>query len=382
MLKKRLLLAKRLLAADGILIVAIDDDEMPHLCVMLRTMFAAYTMQPIVVRHHPQGSGGDNVSIVHEYAIVVIPSGRNIFRGKVITAESEFWPAMKTGAGRDYFRVGRPSMFYAVLVDPITDRVMSVGPELGLNDKYPTGKTSEGWLRIYPFDQQKRERRWRCGRTKMLEYIRDGLVEFSPTSSGIRLKKQRAGNTSPTFSIWDSPAYNAGPHGTAMLGAILGDSSVFSFPKSVYAVRDMLACALRLKPKDSLVLDFFAGSGTTLHGLLLCNAADGGIRRSILVTNNEVDEATADRLRKESLFPGDAEFERFGIAEKVAWPRCRNIIQGSRQDGAELPGNIWTDRRSLMDSTRTWSISGSIFSIPMTLRAETHSRPLCRSSGW
>lgn len=99
-----------------------------------------------------------------------------------------------------------------------------------------------------------------------------------------------------------------------------------------------------MKPKNSVVLDFFAGSGTTLHGLLLCNAADGGMRRSILVTNNEVDETIANQLQEQNMFPGDAGFEKFGIAEKVTWPRCRNIINGYRHDGAKLIGNYLSGR--------------------------------------
>lgn len=67
----------------------------------------------------------------------------------------------------------------------------------------------------------------------------------------------------------------------------------FPYPKSLYAVED----ALRIVTKeDALIVDFFAGSGTTLHVVALLNSEDGGHRRCIMVTNNEVSEDEAKRL--------------------------------------------------------------------------------------
>ena len=80
-----------------------------------------------------------------------------------------------------------------------------------------------------------------------------------------------------------------------MLHKLLGDRTAFPFPKSLYAVRDTLATVVRDRP-NALILDFFAGSGTTLHATALINALDGGSRRCILVSNNEVAAKTSDRL--------------------------------------------------------------------------------------
>ena len=90
----------------------------------------------------------------------------------------------------------------------------------------------------------------------------------------------------------------------------------FSFPKSVYAVEDVLRFFV-INKKDALIVDFFAGSGTTLHALNLLNAEDGGKRRCILVTNNEVSADEAKKLNNQGYKPGDKEWERLGIAHHV-----------------------------------------------------------------
>src|SRR5690606_32774029 len=111
----------------------------------------------------------------------------------------------------------------------------------------------------------------------------------------------------------------------------------FSFPKSVYAVYDCLAAILRDR-RDALVLDFFAGSGTTFHATAMLNATDNGNRRCILVTNNEVEPEVAAQLSKENVYKGDPEFESCGIFEMVTRPRCEAVVTGKRPDGTPAPG--------------------------------------------
>ena len=121
-----------------------------------------------------------------------------------------------------------------------------------------------------------------------------------------------------------------------MLRALLGERA-FPYPKSVYAVQDTLAAIVGTK-RDAVILDPFAGSGTTLHATALLNAADGGSRRCILISNNEVEEATAGRLRQQGLYPGDTQYEAAGIFEAVTRPRCEAVITGRRPDGSPVPG--------------------------------------------
>jgi adenine-specific DNA-methyltransferase len=87
-----------------------------------------------------------------------------------------------------------------------------------------------------------------------------------------------------------------------------------------------------------LVLDFFAGSGTTLHATAMLNREDGGKRQCILVANNEVDEKTAKRLAAEGIVEGSQEFAAYGICTAVTWPRCKYALAGKRDDGTMLEG--------------------------------------------
>lgn len=111
----------------------------------------------------------------------------------------------------------------------------------------------------------------------------------------------------------------------------------FPFPKSLYAVADTLRVVVGDNP-EALVVDFFAGSGTTLHATALLNYEDGGRRRSVVVTNNEVEETLARELYAAGHYPGDHEFERHGIFEAVTRPRCEALVTGLRPDGKPIEG--------------------------------------------
>lgn len=122
-----------------------------------------------------------------------------------------------------------------------------------------------------------------------------------------------------------------------MVSAIIGKQK-FTFPKSLYAVKDCISAIVGKNP-NALILDFFAGSGTTLHAVNLLNAEDGGKRRCILVTNNEVSADEAKLLSEKDFQPGDEEWERLGIARYVTWPRTVCSIKGHDINGEPLRGN-------------------------------------------
>jgi adenine-specific DNA-methyltransferase len=97
-----------------------------------------------------------------------------------------------------------------------------------------------------------------------------------------------------------------------------------------------------------VILDFFAGSGTTFHATALLNASDAGSRQTILVTNNEVKEDVSRAFARGHTFPGDEKYEQSGVSEAVAWPRCRAVVTGQRPDdkpveGAHLDGREYSE---------------------------------------
>ena len=112
----------------------------------------------------------------------------------------------------------------------------------------------------------------------------------------------------------------------------------FPYPKSLYAVEDAVRFSVAEKP-NAIVLDFFAGSGTTAHAVMRLNRQDGGRRQCISVTNNEVGADEQKALRKAGLRPGDPEWERRGICDYITKPRLEAAITGRTPDGDLVKGD-------------------------------------------
>lgn len=152
----------------------------------------------------------------------------------------------------------------------------------------------------------------------------------------------------PPKAVWKRESHDASSGGTYMLRALLG-SRKFPFPKSLYAVEDALRFFVADKP-DAVILDFFAGSGTTAHAVMRLNRQDGGRRQAILVTNNEVSADEQTKLRKQGLRPGDPEWEQWGICDYITKPRIRAAITGLTPDGEPIKGDYkFTDEFPMAD---------------------------------
>ena len=152
-------------------------------------------------------------------------------------------------------------------------------------------------------------------------------------------------------TVWHRTLHDAGTYGSGLIRQILGNRA-FEFPKSLYAVKDTLSTIVGSN-KNALVIDFFAGSGTTLNAINLLNATDDGNRRCILVTNNEVSADDAETLRERGIQPGDTDWEAVGICRSVTWPRSKFTIVGRRDDGTMLTGDYFTGKQVTREKPRT-----------------------------
>ena len=207
---------------------------------------------------------------------------------------------------------------------------------------------------------------------KAISEIEDGTLEILSrdpiTGSAVLGHGAGSEQLKPIKTVWNRSAHHAGSHGSTLLRNIFGESSRFSFPKSIYATRDTLASVVRNNP-TALILDFFAGSGTTLNAVNLLNASDGGKRRCILVTNNEVSAEEGDVLRTQGYQLGDPEWEQVGICQSVTWPRSKFTILGHRDDGTKLPGSYMTGRFVEVESPRRFTQISFIQSEDLTKAA-------------
>jgi adenine-specific DNA-methyltransferase len=195
--------------------------------------------------------------------------------------------------------------------------------------------------------------------TWTLRYLLSGTIdaiergEFTVTGYGDRgevlVARNRVATATPK-TVWKSVRHIAGGGGgTQMLAALLGQRNRFPFPKSLYAVEDALHIALGDKP-DAVVLDFFAGSGTTAHAVMRLNKQDGGRRQCISVTNNEVSAEEQKQLRRDGLRPGDPEWEALGICDNVTKPRIEAAITGRTPQGEPVKGTYkFTDEFPMAD---------------------------------
>ena len=137
-------------------------------------------------------------------------------------------------------------------------------------------------------------------------------------------------------SQWRIPSHDSTQYGTRLLSRLLPGRK-FPFPKSLYAVEDALRFFVNDKP-EAVVLDFFAGSGTTAHAVMRLNKQDAGRRTCILVTNNEVSANEQTALRQRGLRPCDRDWESQGICEYFTEPRLAAAITGRTPDGSPLGG--------------------------------------------
>ena len=156
----------------------------------------------------------------------------------------------------------------------------------------------------------------------------DGSVEVEFGERGVRRTPK---------TVWNRGSHKAGEYGSTLIRRFTGERK-FQFPKSLYAVEDALRIVAHDKP-EATILDFFAGSGTTAHAVMRLNKQDGGRRRCISVTNNEVAADEQAQLRTNGVRPGDPEWEQWGICDYITKPRIAAAITGRTPDGEPIKGD-------------------------------------------
>lgn len=290
--------SEHMLAPDFVGFVAIDDFQMPELCELLETHFPALRREMIVVNHHPQGGKAKVLANTHEYMLVAVPSASDItLVGRQSKEGIELRPFRRSGTAQSNYRQWRKNSFYAVLVDPNSRRVVGLEPPPDLEIEYPKGMTPEGHVRVYPVSDSGEERVWRRSYESCLNLVERGELVCSERLA-IYQKISSSDRISALFSNWVDKKYNAGTWGANLVRDMLGIQNPFAYPKSVHTVADAIFSAGTYVNTD-LILDFFAGSGTTGHAVIDLNRQDDVQRRMILVEMGEhFHDVLVPRIRK------------------------------------------------------------------------------------
>ncbi|HOM11763.1 MAG TPA: DNA methyltransferase [Rubrivivax sp.] len=297
LMTERLRAGSRLVPAGSPIVIAIDDFELVNLCAAIDQEISATTERNVViVNHHPQGAGGNNVSRSHEYA-VLLSGAERAFHGKLKSETGEKRPYMRSGTGQNNFRRWRENSFFAFLVDPVNKQIVGVEQPPPLGDAYPITDTEAGLRRVYPIGADGSERVWRNSYETAKRLRAEGSLSASDGFT-IYATVDNEGKRGAIASNWTAKRYNAGTFGTNVIGDIFGDASLFTYPKSVWTVADFVD-SMMWPDDDATVLDYFAGSGTTAHAVINLNRGDGGTRRFILVEQGEYfDTVTLPRVAK------------------------------------------------------------------------------------
>jgi len=290
-MKNRLEAAKELLTKDGVLIVAIDDNEVFYLGVMLNEIFTEHEVHCITIVHNPRGVQGTNFSYIHEYSFFVIPQGQKIIGNRKISEAEIDWSPFRNWGGESR-RENAKNCFYPIIVE--NDQIVGFGDVLGDNE-HPKAQTEKRGNRyyVYPIDKNKVERKWRYAR-QSVEEIKH-LLRAKKTKDGYDIEIGKDFGIYRT--VWEDSKYDANVYGTQIVKSLVPDSP-FDFPKSLWNVYDCLY-AVVANDKNAIVLDFFAGSGTTAHAVLELNKKDGGNRQFILCEQmHYIETVTRERVRK------------------------------------------------------------------------------------
>ncbi|MCQ2254645.1 MAG: hypothetical protein MJZ29_04045 [Bacteroidaceae bacterium] len=377
MIEARLVLAKKLLNPnESVLIVTIDEEEYSRLGCMLEEVFPEAKIQMISTVINPAG-----VSRIGEFS----RTDEYIFFVKIGTASpcalklAEEWKGNIKGGyknnlrwnglirtGTSPLRIDHPLTFYPIFVSKDGKSIKKIGDPIGKEKDRNTVEPLSDSVTVWPIRSNGEEGRWQIGTDRLNELYLKGFVRLGKfTETGMAISYLKKGEVAKVekglFPIvgnredgsiivdeddyqaqfvpgtqWWISSHDATQLGTKLLSKIIGKR--FDFPKSLYAVHDTIRFFVANKP-NALIVDFFAGSGTTLHSVNLLNKEDGGNRRCIMVTNNEISAEEEEAFKAKGLHKGDEEWEKYGIARYVNWPRTKCSILGIDVNDKPLEGD-------------------------------------------
>jgi adenine-specific DNA-methyltransferase len=334
-MENRLALSMHLFHDDPVLFVAIDDFEMADLCELVDKHFPFLRREMIIVNHHPQGGKAKTLANTHEYMLSCVDrSSDRTLAGRMSDDGVELRPFKRSGTAESNFRYARPNSFYAILVDPNTNDVVGAEPPPARSSSdYPTSKTKEGYVRVYPLGAHGEERVWRRSYESCLPLVKEGKLRCNDSMTIYQLIPAHE-RTAALLSNWVDPRYNAGTFGANLLGDIMGEHNPFSYPKSVHTVGDAIFAAG--VDDNAYCLDYFAGSGTTGHAVINLNREDGGRRKFILVEMADYfGTVLLPRIKKVTFCPEwkDGQPKRAATQEEFA--RGPRIVKVIRQESYE-----------------------------------------------
>ncbi len=393
-IEKRLVLAKKLLnPKKSVLIITIDEKEYLHLGCLLEEMFKEARIQMVSTIIKPEGTQRTNeFSRTNEYIyfvmmgeIEICPSQYNMFdvtEDEKTNEEQEIeWRSLIRRENTSV-RAARPNQFYPIFVNYNSGKIDSIGEALPYDVDRNSIVPPDNCYAVFPLNPNGVEMLWSKHYLTARQLLEKGYIKATKwdNKDKVLIKYLTTGTVDDIESgkikvtgygaqgevlghyvqgqkllmpktIWNMASHNSRTHGSLLIKKYFNDTR-FDFPKSLYAVKDSIAFFVR-DNKNALILDFFAGSGTTLQAVNLLNYEDGGNRRCIMVTNNEISEEESLQLSKKGFKPGDDKWNELGIARYITWPRTKCSILGIDLNNQKVKGEYLGTSLKLSDGFKT-----------------------------
>lgn len=342
MIYPRLRLARTLLQHDGILAISIDDTEVANLRRVLDELFGEEQFQAqIIVQSNKRGQTYKQISKTHEFLLMYSKSEALDLNeleksGDALPFEDsvgqfDLWELRNRNP--KFGRFNRPNLFFPIYVNP------NSLDECGYA-KISLEPFDGESIKVLPLNSEGEESCWRWGKDKIkgcdLNTSSPVLIGKERRDGHWNIYEKSRKSTTRAKSIWADTCF-INEQGTVELGRI-GMGDVFDHPKPVALIE---RCIFLATDSEDIVLDFFAGSGTTGHATMQLNSIDGGHRRFLLVQLPEplepgkppykfckelkkpesIAELTKERLRRAGkkikeenpMFPGDVGFRVFRL---------------------------------------------------------------------
>jgi adenine-specific DNA-methyltransferase len=312
LMQDRLLLASSVLEPSGVICVAIDDEEVSQIRFLLAEIFPK-RLGVAVVRSNPQSRKAKGTfSPVHEYALffggnVAKPGSLELTDKRLARYPKEdekgryAWMNFIRTGNNDR-RADRPKLYYPIYVnqddslripsmtwegdDKNGAYVVHDAPTPSESVVWPTAENDGGLI----------EKNWHRGHPRVAQEPEEYRVRRDSTGKISIDFKTRIDEDSMPTTWWDNNEYASANYGAAELKALFGEKP-FDFPKAQSLVTDCLRASNC--QTESVVVDYFAGSGTTAHAVISLNRADGGKRKFVLVEGGaHCDSVVIPRIKK------------------------------------------------------------------------------------
>lgn len=298
MMYPRLKLLHKLLSEDGAIFISIDDNEQANLKLICDEIFGAENFQgSFIVNTTPNARDYGHIGKMHEFCLFYskkelslttnfIPDKEKKFKYSDSISGYNIHPLYNSNVA--FTPENRPNLFYAFYLYP-DKKIEGDFFEIGF-------EKTENAIEIFPPKSVKDNVQfvWRWGREKSTEEINKEIIGYQVEDGEYRIVQKMRTSSKVIRSLQIEKDFTS-RRGTAEVEELFGKKS-FSFPKPIELIKQFLFAA---SDKNSIILDSFAGSGTTAHAVLNLNKQDGGNRKFILVEmENYAENITAERVKR------------------------------------------------------------------------------------